>query len=311
VNVVDRRGNIVRDLRKENFRILIDSRPAQVQDVSYEEAPRRILILLDISGSMGITKEETGKWRVACEAIAAMLAQVPADSPMALLAFDKKVEHAIGFAEGRPAIASLLGGGMIVTRSPRATAVFDMILEGLKFLQPFQAGDSIYLISDGNDTASHVSSKQTKAAVLESGVRLFSLLLPGPAIFDPDQLTVDDFTQLVRESGGSVFSIAAKTKDSPSPFNMGQGREPTDRPSEILSPQHAPTSIVNYDAPTREKLEMYSQDLNRQIMGFYVLRILMPPSRKQRKIALQITNSTGELRKDVQIAYPRAVPSER
>jgi hypothetical protein len=310
VNVLDRQGSVIRDLRKENFRVLIDGKPVELQDASYEDASRRILILLDISGSMGASEGAKGKWRIACGAIAALLSQIPADSPTALLAFDKRVEHTIDFAQGRPAITSLLDGGTISTPYPGATALFDAILEGLKFLRPSQVGDSIYVISDGDDTASRISSKEAKVAALESGVRLFGLLLTEPTMLDRDQMTVDDFTQLVHETGGSVFSITPKKRDSPSPFNMGQVRTPDDPPGGTSSPGHARKSSVDYDAPTHEQLEMRSKILSSQIRGFYALLFSVPPSRKLRKITLQVVSGRQE-RKEFQIVHPRAIPPAR
>ena len=53
VNVLDRSGNAVRDLTKENFQVKINKQPVVVLGAEYSLAPRRIVVLLDMSGSMG------------------------------------------------------------------------------------------------------------------------------------------------------------------------------------------------------------------------------------------------------------------
>ena len=52
VNVLDGHGDAVRDLAKENFRLRLNGKPVEVFDARYSFAPRRIIILLDESGSM-------------------------------------------------------------------------------------------------------------------------------------------------------------------------------------------------------------------------------------------------------------------
>jgi hypothetical protein len=137
VNVLNRQGNIVRDLRKENFRILIDGQSVEAQDAQYDVAPRRILILLDISWSMGTANgANSGKWRVACEAVATLLAQTPADTPIALIVFDRGWSRLLVSLEagGR----SFIRSGTVQHSEPGARTLFDAIYEGVTMLQPAQ-----------------------------------------------------------------------------------------------------------------------------------------------------------------------------
>src|SRR2546421_7672124 len=77
VNVLDRNGNAVRDLTKENFLVKINKQPAAVVDAGYSLAARRIVVLLDMSGSMGGTRG-TEKWKIARETVEDLFAQTPA-----------------------------------------------------------------------------------------------------------------------------------------------------------------------------------------------------------------------------------------
>ncbi len=51
-------------------------------------------------------------------------------------------------------------------------------------LQPAQQGDALYVVGDGDDTASHTSPKRLSATLLKSGVRLFTLLLLEDSTFE-------------------------------------------------------------------------------------------------------------------------------
>ena len=53
VNVLDRDGNAIRDLTKDSFHVKINKQPVVVLGADYDLAPRRIVVLLDMSGSMG------------------------------------------------------------------------------------------------------------------------------------------------------------------------------------------------------------------------------------------------------------------
>jgi len=64
VNVFDMHGRIISNLTKENFRVLLNGKPVALLDARYSVAPRRIVILLDKSGSM-TGETHTAKWSVA------------------------------------------------------------------------------------------------------------------------------------------------------------------------------------------------------------------------------------------------------
>ena len=84
VNVFDMHGRVISNLTKENFRVRLNGKPAAVLDARYSVAPRRIVILLDMSGSM-TGEKRTAKWSVAQEAVRELLAQTPDGVPIAML----------------------------------------------------------------------------------------------------------------------------------------------------------------------------------------------------------------------------------
>jgi hypothetical protein len=59
VNVLDGNGNAVRNLTKDSFRVKVNGHAAALLDAHYNLAPRRIVVLLDMSGSMAGETEKT------------------------------------------------------------------------------------------------------------------------------------------------------------------------------------------------------------------------------------------------------------
>jgi Mg-chelatase subunit ChlD len=202
VNVIDAHGNAVRDLTKDNFHVRVNGKPAVVLDARYSLAPRRIVLLLDMSGSM-IAETASGKWRIAREAADDLLAETPAEMPIAMLTFSRKVGDVFDFSQGRAAIAKWLKEGPGRRSNLQGgTALFDAILEGLKLLQPVQPGDAVYAITDGGDNVSHALADGTELALLQSDVRLFAFLFADHDVDPVEQEGRRFFLSMVADTGG-------------------------------------------------------------------------------------------------------------
>lgn len=291
VNVIDSKGRAVRDLAKDNFSVLLDGKPATVVGARYNLAPRRIVALLDLSASME-GEPSRAKWHVATEAVKDLLSQTPADGSIALVTFGGNTRDIFDFSRGRDAIGKWLSEN--IDRPPkfkdRRTALFDALSEGLKLLGAVQPGDVIYAITDGGDNASQTSARQVKAALLRSDIRLFAFLLADPESRHslPEAEGENTFLELVRDSGGFVFGI----KGQRSPF--------------------ADSGKVNYsyDEKNRETIEAYSQELNIQVNGFWILDLMTPPSTKAHKVRLAVSGYRTK-QEDLVVTYPHMLLAEQ
>src|SRR3990167_3518790 len=96
VNVLDEQGNQVSGLTASNFRAEFRGQPVKILSATLDTRPRRIVILLDTSGSMAA---RVGKWELATAAAEDFLRWGPADSSIALVTFGEKVEQRIGFSQ--------------------------------------------------------------------------------------------------------------------------------------------------------------------------------------------------------------------
>ncbi|MCU1269986.1 MAG: VWFA-related Acidobacterial domain protein [Acidobacteriaceae bacterium] len=292
VNVLDSHGSAIRDLTKENFRVRVNGKPAEVLSAEYSLAPRRIVVLLDTSGSMAGNRNNT-KWQIAREALTDVIATTPKSVPIALLAFSDRINSTFGFEQGRAAIVDWLRQGPSQReRLKGRTALFDATVAAIKLLQPPQPGDSIYAITDGGDDASTVSVRDTERTMVLSGVRFFIFLLAEPSVTEEQRSGLDSVTQLAIRSGGFIFGARAQRLDM-----------------DLAYPNTDVT--YDYDEAARENIKLSTQELNIQVNGFYILQLAEPSSRKNGKITLEVLDKPGRSRKDVVVSYPRTLPAAK
>lgn len=287
VNVLDRNGNALRDLTKDNFRVKVNGRPTALLAAYYGLAPRRIVVLLDMSGSMTGVKDDN-KWRIAREAVDVLLAETRVDVPVALLTFSSEVRNRFDFSQGRPSVAAFLkqGPSQQSDNKPMKTALFDAVLAAAKLLEPARPGDTIYAITDGGDNSSHISETDTKKRLVESQIRLFVFLLAEPILTEEERSGAESLIKLARDTGGFVFGVASR-------------------------PGAASTPAYDYNEQTRENIRLCTQALNIQVNGFYTLQLVVPVQPgKGGKVSLEIVDGSGKVRKDVALTYPRALPAQ-
>lgn len=285
VNVIDSHGIPIRDLTRENFALFLNGRPAVVTNARYSLAPHRVIVLLDVSGSMA-GETSSNKWRIAEEAVRDLLAQTAPAVPVAMITFASEVQTRFDFREDRTATLSWLLQN--IDRPPKLkkkkTAVFDAIESALELLGNAQRGDAIYAITDGGDNASGLSAHKVKEDLLRSGVRLFSLLFVGPV--PPQEAEGEDaFAGMIQDSGGQAFVVPG-TRIPGVPWD----------------------AQYTYDSAKRENIKAYTTALNIQINGFWALD-LEPMSLGPGKVKLTVTDDRRKELKNVVVTYPRRLLS--
>ncbi len=287
VNVLDRKGNAVRNLTKDNFRVKVNGHPAAVVAAGYGLAPRRIVVLLDMSGSMAGATEKNKKWQVAREAIEDLLTETPTDVRVALVTFSTQVHDVFDFSQNRSSIAAWLKEGSSQRSDINgATAFYDAVVAATKLLRPARPGDAIYAITDGGDNHSHVSRTETRKLLLQSGTRLFLFLFAEPTPLElQSEAGPVGVLELAHETGGFVFGVAGERGLDLFDFNYDAGEK------------------------TQDRIKRYTQALNVQVNGFYTLQLDVPAAaRKLNTVSLEIVDSTGKVSKDVAWTYQRLFP---
>jgi Mg-chelatase subunit ChlD len=293
VNVLDRNGDAVRDLSKDNFRVRVNGRPAALLQASYSLAPRRIVVLLDMSGSMA-GEPDHKKWWIAREALEDLLAETPSNVSIALLTFSDQVHDVFEFSQNRTSMAAWLKerpGKKGDDRVHGRTAIFDALLAATKMLGSARPGDAIYVITDGGDNSSHILATKIRKLLLQSGIRLFVFLFAEQQWPGEMQSGTDSLMEMARATGGFVFGISAR--------HSGVDFVPSW------------SFAFDDDNRTLEKVKIYTRALNVQVNGFYTLRFDSPvPLGKARKVSVDLVDGTGRPRKDVAFTYSTLLPPQ-
>ena len=289
-NVIDAQGNAIDKLSKESFHLRVNGKPATIVGANYNRGSRRIVVLLDMSGSMteGIGPE---KWQIAREAVTEILHQTPAETPIAMVTFDGKARDVLDFSHGRSAIASWLNDPSTQRphlKYPAKTALFDSLLEALRLLGPVEKGDSIVAITDGGDNASKESFAQIEELLLRSQVRLFTFLFSDHMPVSQEENSYNSFLQLVDDSGGHAFGIVGH------PFPNRASWE---------------TQYSNGNE-VRDRMRVTAQILRIMVDGYWILETEAPVTEKKRnKINLTLSFDTEKERKNAVITYSLLLPS--
>jgi hypothetical protein len=293
VNVLDRDGNAIRDLTKDDFRVKVNGHPVPLLDLHYTVAPRRIVVLLDMSGSMKGVTEKSTKWNLARLVLDDLLAETASEVPIALFVFSSQVDNVFNFSEGRPSITKWLGRDQRPD-SKGSTAFYDALAAAARLLEPVRPGDAIYAITDGGENHSQISRSAAKQRLVQAQIRFFAFLFSEPAMTDEERSGVESVEEFARDTGGFVFGVSA-------------------RPSLASDPSvefRTHPFVYDDDKSTRDRINLCTRALNVQIQGFYHLQLDSPPAvRKSSRTSLEIVDASGKVRKGLTWMYQRALPA--
>jgi VWFA-related protein len=170
--VSDERGRFVPGLRKEDFTIYEDGRLEQISHFSAERVPVSLGIVLDTSGSM-----VGDKIRAARAALDRLLFDLldPADE-IFLYRFDEDTELLQGWTTNRQVLSRALAG----IRPNGGTSMYDAIGDALPLLSAGRhPKKALVVISDGNDTSSHLEVSDVKQLVRETEALVYAIGIDG------------------------------------------------------------------------------------------------------------------------------------
>jgi len=281
-SVLTTAGQPVASVPASSFKGEFRGKPVRILSATRDLGPRRIVVLLDASGSMaGLTK---GKWDRVLRAASDVAAHAPPDSSVALLVFNDKVKQKVDFSAGPQAVLERIAQvreGRTPDRLPAGrTPLLDAVLEGLRMLEPATPGDVIYVITDGGDNASKSSSGAVEKALVSAGIRLFGFLVvdyPGRRIVPEEESGPLNFLQLVQATGGSTLQLSGTQ-----------------------------WSGLRYPVEERDRLALRAATagLYLQMAQFYRLEVELPePVTKPRRWKLEMVNERGAKMKEWQVAY--------
>jgi hypothetical protein len=285
-NILDSRMRLIRISDASYFQGKLGRAPVKILSVGRDNRPRRIVIMLDTSGSM-LGDPPERKWQLA-QFVAAHIAKAKLpNTSLALLLFSDQVNQEVDFSEGDSAVERRLleieADANFAKKQLRGkTALRDAVLSALRLLGDPGYANSIYIITDGGDNESRNRFQQVRDDLVRSGVRLYVTLLTSVRLMPDEQSGLIEVAELAKDSGGLVLGPV--------------GGQPFGRVSNGLTKDELRRIAIRLD-------ELYLVMTTNDLMG-----IELPQSvKKWSKWTLEISKEQKSAHKDWLLAYPQEV----
>ncbi len=266
VNVRDRTGQLVGGLNPSFFWATLQGQQVKISSATVRAGPRRIVLLLDASGSVN---KENHKLDTARLIAGNLLLKAPAGLHPALVVFSDHIIDTVDFSRPPSEIVLRLAD---LKEGRGRTALVDALMYSAKLLQPSLPGDAVYLISDGGENSSRTHLRDVKREFLAKGIRVFAFRLPENREFRAEEeLSEPILKELTIATGGTIVD-----------FDDGSSARDRDRLRAVLD--------CAYD----------------EMAHFYEVEVELPSSlKKERRWVLEIVDEHGKKRKDLQVSYPQ------
>jgi VWFA-related protein len=198
--VTDRHGHFIKDLKRDDIKVLDDSKPAAISSFSSQtDLPLRVGLLIDASSSI------RDRFHFEQEAAIEFLNQIvrPVSDQAFVLGFDSVSEITQDFTDD----AASLAHGIRMLRPGGGTALYDAIYEASKNkLATAQAKvptrRAIILLSDGEDNQSRVTREQALEMAQRAEVIIYAISTNISGIKTRGDKVLERFAEA---TGGRVF----------------------------------------------------------------------------------------------------------
>ena len=199
VTVTDPMDRLVTGLEKNNFEIYQDKEKQQIRNLSSEDAPISVGIIIDMSGSMA------NKFDKAKEAVVTFMQTANPEDEFFIIGFSDKPVLLSDFTS----FVGEIQNKLILEQPKGMTALIDAIYMGMsKMKHAQQSRKALLIISDGGDNHSRYSESEIKSAVKEADVQIFAI-----GIFDHVARTQEErygptmLAEVTDLTGGRTFTL--------------------------------------------------------------------------------------------------------
>jgi len=193
--VTDSSGNYVKGLAKDDFGLLVDGRPQEVETFEAANSALSVVLVLDVSTSMAL------KLREARAAALEFLSALKPGDRAAVLTFASNVVGFTPFSTDRgPARAALEEA-----RVSGETALYDASAVALRRLREQAGRRAVVLFTDGEDNRSRLSIDQVVDLARANEASVFAV---AQGVADARQL-LRGLSRLAEETGGRSWSISS------------------------------------------------------------------------------------------------------
>jgi hypothetical protein len=199
VTLIDAQGTPARDLQATDLLPESKAGPVKILALAPDDRPHRVVILVDGSSSLASI------WLKVLFLPLTLAKTNLENTTMALVLFDDKVRESLDFSTPQGKIAERIV--QVGAAGPKSrTAIYDSIFYALQLLERPSSADSLYIATDGVDTASHTKFSDVASRISSSGVRLYVSFVSAELGYrnrEPwEYVGPDNLTELVRMTGG-------------------------------------------------------------------------------------------------------------
>jgi VWFA-related protein len=194
VAVTDRSGQLVKDLRQEDFEVYESGKKQEIAKFDLvQNLPLVVGVLIDTSGSMAGSLDDTVK--AASGFLESTL--TPRDKAFAV-SFARRPSLLMPPTDDVGAVVQAIGGVQAVGD----TALHDALVHSLYYFRGIQGQRALVLLSDGDDNASYIKYKDALEYARRSGVAIYAIGLNLPIFESGVRAKLEEFTQA---TGGRAF----------------------------------------------------------------------------------------------------------
>ena len=204
--VTDRDGRLVTGLERDAFEVYEDGTRQTVTQFTRERVPVGLGVLLDNSDSMFGQRIEDA--RAAVDRFLFDLLD-PADE-FFLMAFNHRPRALTGWTRAQPDLRRALDG----LKPNGGTAIYDAIVDALPLLEArTRPRGALLVISDGADTASDISLRELRSALLRTDAFVYAI-----AIDPPDRQAINTrvnaqaLREITAETGGRTEIVQSSSE---------------------------------------------------------------------------------------------------
>lgn len=166
--VSDRNGRYVPFLKPEDFRVFEDGIAQEVSLLSSEKVPFKVALVMDTSGSIADSMEIIQRSAIN------FVRELRENDEVMVIEFNSRVNVLNEFTTDRNKIRHSIN----TTRAGGGTRLYDALYLAAKKIKPQEGRKAIILLTDGEDTGSDESERNTIEAVLESGALNYVIQFP-------------------------------------------------------------------------------------------------------------------------------------
>jgi VWFA-related protein len=215
--VRDRKGRFARNLHKEDF--VVEENGARREIVDFradDDAPVRVALLFDVSGSMRLASRLEDARQSARQVLSSLRLRSDADEA-AVFSFDMNLQSLQPFTADAGAIEQALSRVMPFGQ----TSLYDAIAQTAERVVDSRPGDprrrAVIVFTDGIDTSSEMTPQQVSAVAAGIDVPVYVMTVVGDVDRDKGAQAEQQegpLRELTRATGGDLFVTSAPAHES-------------------------------------------------------------------------------------------------